>query len=116
MPRSTHLTPAPPLVYLPLLLGPFPRRDDLHDLLTDEQYHQAFVATLPAVKAKVDEIDAIERTNEELAETNLALQPQLAQLRSETLAAFTHAHELKAKWAEVEKEQASLYQVRSAIK
>ncbi|KAL7414318.1 hypothetical protein BDY24DRAFT_386514 [Mrakia frigida] len=88
-------------------------RDDLHDLLTDEQYHQAFVSTLPAIKDKLDEIDQIERTNEELAERNLALQPALAQLRSETLAAFNHANELKARWKDIEKEQASLYQRNS---
>lgn len=45
------------------------------------------------------------------AERNLALQPGLAQLRSETMAAFTQAQELKARWKEIEKEQASVYQV-----
>jgi ESCRT-I complex subunit VPS37 len=48
-----------------------------------------------------------------VTETNLALQAPLDQLRSETLAAFANANELKARWAQVEKEQASLYQVSS---
>jgi len=113
--RRAHRLPPPSPSHPPSRAFPrfFPccSRDDLHDLLTDSQYLDAFISTLPTLKSKLEEIDAIEETNEHLAQQNLALQPALAQLRAETLAAFNQAEELKRRWKEVEKEQASLYQV-----
>jgi ESCRT-I complex subunit VPS37 len=46
-----------------------------------------------------------------LQERNLSLQPGLARLRSETAAAFSEAQELKARWGDLDKQQAALYQV-----
>ncbi|CDZ96195.1 Uncharacterized conserved protein [Phaffia rhodozyma] len=88
--------------------------DDLHELLTDEAYREAFVNTLPQVADKIESISKVAKDNETLAEKNQSLQPGLVQLRSETLAAFTEAEQLKARWKEIEKEQASLYQRFSA--
>lgn len=45
------------------------------------------------------------------SERNLALRPELEQLRSETMAAFAEARELKARWRDIERSQASAYQV-----
>ena len=42
---------------------------------------------------------------------NLSLQPALDHLRTETSQAFSEAEALKARWAELEREQAEAYHV-----
>jgi len=49
----------------------------------------------------------------ETSDQNLALQDELYKLRSETKDAFDEAKTLEARWAELQREQKEVYQVRS---
>lgn len=49
------------------------------------------------------------------AENNLAIQEDLYKLRRETQEAFNDAKALEGRWAELEKEQRDVYQVRDSI-
>lgn len=53
-----------------------------------------------------------EATHVFLQEKNLALQDSLYKLREETKAAFDEAKALYARWAELQREQREVYQVR----
>jgi hypothetical protein len=46
------------------------------------------------------------------SDQNLALQDELYKLRSETKDAFDEAKALEARWAELQREQKEVYQVR----
>jgi hypothetical protein len=46
------------------------------------------------------------------SDQNLALQDELYKLRSETKDAFDEAKTLEARWAELQREQKEVYQVR----
>jgi hypothetical protein len=48
----------------------------------------------------------------ETPDQNLALQDELYKLRSETKDAFDEAKALEARWAELQREQKEVYQVR----
>jgi len=48
----------------------------------------------------------------ETSDQNLALQDELYKLRSETKDAFDEAKTLEARWAELQREQKEVYQVR----
>lgn len=50
-----------------------------------------------------------------MAEKNLALQDELLALRDATAQSYSHAEALKAHWAEIDKAQQGLYQVRSTL-
>lgn len=46
--------------------------------------------------------------------SNLALRDELIALRDQTAQAYANAEQLKAQWADIDKAQSSLYQVRGA--
>nr|VWP00953.1 AAA domain-containing protein [Ganoderma boninense] len=101
-------------------------REDLEDLLADQQYFQAVFHTLPQVKLLYQGQADLGSANESIASTslpppspwsrlmvpenNIALQDNLYRLRSETQDAFDRAKQLEARWKEVEKEQREVYQ------
>lgn len=67
LPPPLPLAPTSPDADVQLPSLDLVRREDLQDLMIDEAYHHAFVNTLPQVRAKLDEIDRLERENQELA-------------------------------------------------
>ncbi|KIK57247.1 hypothetical protein GYMLUDRAFT_46503 [Collybiopsis luxurians FD-317 M1] len=85
-------------------------RQDLEDLLNDNNYFQAVFHSLPRVKAMHDAQAELGNANSSIANNNMALQDKLYQLRSETQDAFNEAKALEARWKEVEKEQRDVYQ------
>jgi ESCRT-I complex subunit VPS37 len=112
------------------------RRQDLEDLLTDQQYFQTVFMGLPRVQSLLLSLLELGRANEAiaseymirsfpkplciivavndtwiLAEKNLALQDELYKLRSETQQAFDEAKALEARWKVLEREQKELHSV-----
>jgi len=85
-------------------------RDDLQDLLHDQQYFQAVFHSLEHVKAIYRGQDEIVMANEVIAKNNLALQDELYKLRTDTQAAFDEAKSLEARWKHLEREQKEVYQ------
>ena len=115
------------------VLATLPEKD-VKDVLVDERLTNAILFTVPAVTTAMDEQEKLSRENEELAsksdscqpflswtcgslthpgiaEKNLALQEDLLALRSSTASAYATAQHMKDRWAELENQQAQLYQV-----
>ncbi|KAG6377079.1 hypothetical protein JVT61DRAFT_1130 [Boletus reticuloceps] len=80
------------------------------DLLNDPAYFQAVFHSLPRVEALYQSQTELGMANEAIAQSNLALQDRLYQLRSETKDAFDEAKSLEVRWKEVEREQKEVYQ------
>jgi len=85
-------------------------RQDLEDLLTDQEYFQTIFMGLPRVQAMLQSLVELGRANESIAKKNLALQEGLYKLRVETQQAFDEAKALEARWKIVEREQRELHQ------
>jgi len=85
-------------------------RDDLQDLLHDQQYFQATFHSLEHVKTFYRAQDEIVMANEAIAKNNLSLQDELYKLRAETQAAFDESRSLEARWKSLEREQKEVYQ------
>jgi len=85
-------------------------RDDLQDLLHDQQYFQAVFHSLEHVRAIYRAQDEIVMANEAIAKNNLALQDGLYNLRADTQAVFDEAKNLEARWKNLEREQKEVYQ------
>ncbi|KAG8836480.1 hypothetical protein FRC18_011327 [Serendipita sp. 400] len=85
-------------------------RQDLEDLITDQEYFQATFMGLPRVQAMLQSMIELGRANESIAKKNLALQEGLYRLRQETQQAFDEAKELEARCKSLEREQRELHQ------
>ncbi|KAH9983346.1 hypothetical protein BJV74DRAFT_851067 [Russula compacta] len=85
-------------------------REDLEDILSDPAYFQAIFHTLSKVRELYQSQAELGRTNETIANQNLALQGELYKLRSETKDAFDEAKALEARWTELQREQKEVYQ------
>jgi len=100
----------------------------LKDLLSSPQLVEAYLFTLPQVQELAAEVERLSKENEDIAsrpgqhaeyrniadcclEGNLELRDELFALRDATAQSYAHAEALKAQWAEIEKAQASYYQV-----
>ncbi|CAG7853060.1 SubName: Full=Uncharacterized protein {ECO:0000313/EMBL:CCA72525.1} [Serendipita indica DSM 11827] len=97
------------------LLAEFPElghlsRQDLEDLLTDQEYFQAVFMGLPRVQAMLQSVVELGRANEAIANKNLSLRDSLFRLRSETQQAFDEAKALEARSKQLEREQKELHQ------
>ncbi|KAF8133774.1 hypothetical protein EV363DRAFT_933467 [Boletus edulis] len=97
------------------LMAEFPElshlsRTDLEDLMNDPAYFQAVFHSLPRVQALYQSQTELGMANEAIAQSNLALQDRLYQLRSDTKDAFDEAKSLEVRWKEVEREQKEVYQ------
>ncbi|PVF98457.1 hypothetical protein CPB86DRAFT_705075 [Serendipita vermifera] len=84
-------------------------RQDLEDLLTNEQYFQTVFMGLPRVQSLLLSLLELGRANEAIAKKNLGLQDGLYKLRSETQQAFDEAKALEARWKVLEREQKELH-------
>ncbi|CAO1615007.1 unnamed protein product [Parajaminaea phylloscopi] len=74
-----------------------------------EAYFEAFVDSLPEVRALFEEHSKLLRDNEGKAARNLALQPQLENLRAETQQYYDRAAAAEAEWPRVEAEMKEAY-------
>ncbi|KAJ9107348.1 hypothetical protein QFC21_000798 [Naganishia friedmannii] len=83
--------------------------EQLKELLTNDEYLEAFLYTLPPVVGVLDRHEQLSRENEALAKQNLAMQDQLMALRASTASAYATAQHLQDRWKEVEQKQAGLY-------
>ncbi|CAO1636463.1 unnamed protein product [Jaminaea pallidilutea] len=94
-------------------------RQDLEELLGDDNeqggsekndaYFEAFVDSLPEVRAMLDEHIQMLRSNEEKAQRNLSMQPALEALRSETQQLYDRAIAAEAEWPKQEAELKEAY-------
>ncbi|KAK4687069.1 ESCRT-I complex subunit VPS37, partial [Tremellales sp. Uapishka_1] len=82
----------------------------LKDLLSSPELLEAFLFSLPEVQDLTIEVEKLGIETEELARKNLELRDQLIALREATAQSWSHAEELKKRWAELEKQQSNLYQ------
>ncbi|KAG0147823.1 hypothetical protein CROQUDRAFT_90957 [Cronartium quercuum f. sp. fusiforme G11] len=85
-------------------------KEDLQDLLQDEDYFRAVFIGLPQVKELMENQQELIAANEAIAHKNLSLKDRLEQVREETAKAFNHTHSLITTFGELSKEQAELYQ------
>lgn len=85
-------------------------KEDLQDLLKDDEYFNSKFILLPEVKSLFENQAGLIAANEVIARKNLSLKDQLTKVRDETSLAFDHTHSLMKQFQDLTKEQNELYQ------